>query len=90
MKKAQKLRDLGVVRATHMQLLESNLKISSFMEYLLKRGTQEKIPDLNADVRLRFLSTHAFKSSNKYEHTRSMIKKLTDFFLSIIKLNKRF
>ena len=34
LKKAQKLRDLGVVRATHMQLLESNLKISSFMEYL--------------------------------------------------------
>ena len=75
LKKAQKLRDLGVVRATYMQLLESNLKLTSFMEYLLKRGTQEKIPDLNAGVRLIFLSTHAFKSSNKYEYKRSTIKK---------------
>ena len=29
LEKAQKLRDLGIVRATYMQLLESNLKILS-------------------------------------------------------------
>ena len=38
LKKAQKLRDLSVIRAAHMQLLESNLKITSFMEYLLNKN----------------------------------------------------